>query len=136
MEVGSEELSRGFDLIQWLQGKWAPDIVVALWNGPKRFNDLFVSARELKLIHRWSRRDSTLSREVFSETLHRMEADGLLTRNEDNSSVPRSVWYELSPELKDLLGRRSWAALEWAVEHEDLLERARRRRQEGSGHDG
>lgn len=128
MAIDHEEVLSWFDAVNWLQGEWVPDIVVALWNGQKRFVDLLEEIRESDTQHRWSNRTRPLSRQSLARTLDSMERDELVLRHEDNSATPRAVWYELTPDLRSFLEERAGPTAEWIKDHRDLIERVRRRR--------
>lgn len=130
MAINAEEVLSWFDLVRWHQGKWVPDIIIVLSEGPMRSNDLFHEVRERNIEHRWSTGDSPVSKQSFTRTLHAMERDELVLRCEDNSQNPRAVYYELSPLVQEFLEDHTRAAVEWAEAHRELFDRVRQRRQE------
>lgn len=130
MAIDAEEVLSWFDLVRWHQGKWVPDIIIVLSEGPMRSNDLFNEVRERNIEHRWSTGDAPVSKQSFMRTLHAMERDELVLRCEDNSRNPRAVYYELSPVVQEFLEGHTRAAVEWVAEHRELIDRVRQRRQE------
>src|SRR5699024_3055544 len=96
--------------------------------GRKRFLDLWKEIRESSTQHRWSNKTKPLTKQVLSQTLTRMERDELVLRHEDNSSVPRAVWYEVSPLLRQFLEESAQTTAEWVASHRELIERIRQRR--------
>ncbi|WP_020501008.1 hypothetical protein [Sciscionella marina] len=101
MGISADEVLNWFDAVNWQQGEWVPEIVVVLWDGQKRFLDLLKEIQDSSIQHRWSNKTKPLTRQSLSRTLTRMEREELVLRHEDNSSVPRAVWYEVSPVLRE-----------------------------------
>lgn len=92
--------------------KWSVLIVIALRDGPKRFNEL-------------KRAANTISQRMLTLTLRGMERDGFIKRTVTPTNPPR-VDYELTPlghslrEPVEALGR-------WAFEHQAEIKRAQAR---------
>jgi DNA-binding HxlR family transcriptional regulator len=92
--------------------KWSVLIVIALRDGPKRFNELKRSA-------------STISQRMLTLTLRGMERDGLIKRTVTPTNPPR-VDYELTAlghslrEPIEELGR-------WALAHQSEIKKAQAR---------
>ncbi|GAA5110239.1 hypothetical protein [Haloechinothrix salitolerans] len=128
MGISADEVLNWFDAVNWQQGEWVPEIVVALWAGQKRFLDLLKEIQESSTQHRWSNKTKPLTRQSLSQTLTRMEREELVLRHEDNSSVPRAVWYEVSPILREFLEERARPPAGWIASHQDLIERVRQSR--------
>lgn len=128
MGSGPDEVLKWFDAVNWLQGEWVPEIVVALWDGEKRFLDLLKEIRESDTQHRWSTRTRPMTKQSLARTLDAMQRDELVLRREDNSSAPRAVYYQISPLLREFLEQRARPAAEWIHDHQDLIERIRERR--------
>lgn len=97
-------------LLDSLSDKWVTLVVAALGDGPQRYSDL---ARHL----------AGISQKMLTQTLRRLERDGILTR-EVTPSVPVRVDYELTP-----LGHDLHALVEqikqWAESHMDDVLAAR-----------
>jgi len=106
----------GLDRVARMLGRqWAPAILAALTGGGLRYSDL------LSRVNRDEERAGNtrrLSSKMLSQTLPRMEQDGLVMRHEE--PVTAAVWYELSP-----LGRSFMQALrplvDWANAHREEL---------------
>ncbi|GAA5120991.1 hypothetical protein [Haloechinothrix salitolerans] len=128
MAMSADEVLCWFDAVNWQQGEWVPEIVVALWGGSQRFLDLWKEIRDSSTQHRWSGKTSPLTKQSLSQTLTRMERDELVLRHEDNSAVPKAVWYEVTPVLREFLEERAQRPAEWIASHQELIERIRRRR--------
>lgn len=92
--------------------KWSMLIVIALRDGPLRFNEL------KRAIHHASQRMLTLS-------LRGLERDGLVTRTVTPTKPPR-VDYELTA-LGHSLRRPVEALGSWAIEHQKKIERAQQK---------
>ena len=92
--------------------KWSVLIVIALRDGPKRFNEL-------------KRAANTISQRMLTLTLRGMERDGFIRRTVTPTNPPR-VDYELTAlghslrEPVEALGR-------WAYEHQSEIKRAQAR---------
>ena len=71
-------------VVDLLSGKWTIPVVAALMSGPRRHGAL---RRGL---------DKGLSDKVLTQTLRRMEADGLLARRTVEGNPP-AVFYQLTP---------------------------------------
>lgn len=99
----TEDIARWFEIVQWLQGSWVPEIVTMLAEGPTRFQDLGRAIRAQNTDRWWFTRTSQLSNSQLSRTLRAMHRDELILRHEDRSRVPITVTYELSPLLLDFL---------------------------------
>ncbi len=128
MGIGANEVLNWFDAVHWQHGEWVPEIVVALWAGRKRFLDLLKEIQDSSTQHRWSNKTNPLTKQSLSQTLARMEREELVLRNEDSSSIPRAVWYEVSPTLREFLEESAGAPAEWVANNHDLIERVRQRR--------
>lgn len=132
--VATEDMLRWFELVQWLQGSWVPEIVLVLADGPARFSDLQRAIRARTTDRWWFHRPSQLSNSQLSRTLDAMERDGLLLRHEDRSTIPFPVTYELSPLLLDFLTGPITAAVHWSRHHDEPLERIRQWRRQRRDH--
>lgn len=93
------------EVMQHITGRWGSLTLSALAAGPMRFSAL-------------RRRVDGISDRVLSQTLQRLEADGMVVR-EDHETVPPHVEYELSElgqrvtgSLLDLIGTLEGAMAE------------------------
>ena len=89
--------------------KWSVLIVMALRDGPRRFNEI-------------KRAIGTISQRMLTLTLKGMERDGLIKRTVFPTKPPR-VDYELT-ELGHSLRRPVEELGHWAIEHEMLIAKA------------
>jgi len=92
--------------------KWSILIVMALRDGPMRFNEL-------------KRRTATISQRMLTLSLRGMERDGLIKRTVTPTNPPR-VDYELTA-LGHSLCTPVEALGRWAIEHRSEIESAQRR---------
>ena len=99
------------DAIELLADKWRVSILHALGAGPQRHRQLQRALREA-------------SPKMLTQTLRRMERDGLITRTVD-SVIPRSVTYELTP-MGESLAAPLRDLCRWAKAHAAERDRARR----------
>jgi len=92
--------------------KWSVLIVIALRDGPKRFNEL-------------KRAANTISQRMLTLTLRGMERDGFIKRTVTPTNPPR-VDYELT-QLGHSLREPVEALGRWAFEHQAEIKRAQAR---------
>lgn len=93
------------DLRHLLGGEWNADILVILLAGPHRYTELLDAVKTNAAVDRRSGRCRHAQTRTFVYTLRRMEADGLITRSEQEGVWPRQVHYELTPAATDLVAR-------------------------------
>jgi DNA-binding HxlR family transcriptional regulator len=72
VRADTKDIARWFEIVQWLQGSWVPEIVIVLAEGPTRFQDLGRAIRAQNTDRWWSTRTSRLSNSQLSRTLHAM----------------------------------------------------------------
>ena len=100
-------------MISGLADKWTVVILDTLWDeGTLRFSEI-------------ARHVNGISQKMLTQTLRRMERDGLVIRKL-YASVPPKVEYSLSP-LDLSLGSAFCNVWIWAVENHDAVDRARTR---------
>lgn len=100
------------DMMSGFADKWTVIILDTLWDeGTLRFSEL-------------ARRIDGISQKMLTQTLRRMERDGLVVRK-PYASVPPKVEYTLSP-LGLTLGAAFCNVWIWAVENHDAVSAARR----------
>ena len=97
-------------LIDQLADKWSVCIVLALADGPVRFNDL-------------KRRVEGVTQKMLGQTLRRLEANGIVERRAF-ATMPMRVEYEVTP-----LGRTLTPIIQdlqaWAIAHHPVVAQAR-----------
>ena len=96
--------------LELIADKWTALVVYALVDGPRRHGEL-------------RRTIDGISQKMLTQTLRRMEAQGLIER-EVLDRVPPHVEYSLTP-LGTTLEKPLVAICEWAMEHVDELRDAR-----------
>lgn len=86
------------ELLSLIGNKWTVQVVGVLSKGPKRFNFI--------------RKETGVSQRMLTQTLRKLEKEGLVTRTVFPSTPPR-VDYELTPTgctlIEPLKGLISWA---------------------------
>ncbi|MEV6287210.1 helix-turn-helix domain-containing protein [Kribbella sp. NPDC051770] len=92
--------------------KWAALVIACLEDGPRRFSELRVP------LHR-------VTPKVLTQSLRRLEQDGLISRTE-YAEPERRVVYALTPLGRSMLGPIG-EACRWTAEHWDELLDARER---------
>jgi DNA-binding HxlR family transcriptional regulator len=96
--------------LELISDKWTALIVYSLVDGPRRHGEL-------------RRTVDGISQKMLTQTLRRMEAEGLVER-EVLDRVPPHVEYSLTP-LGRTLEKPLVAICEWAMEHLDELRDSR-----------
>jgi DNA-binding HxlR family transcriptional regulator len=96
--------------LELISDKWTALIVYALIDGPRRHGEL-------------RRTVGGISQKMLTQTLRRMEAEGLIERDVLDR-VPPHVEYSLTP-LGRTLEKPLVAICQWAMEHLDELRNAR-----------
>ena len=110
----SEMIAGTHDALSLLASKWKVDVLYLLATGARRYSGLH--------------RQLPVSKKVLTETLRAMERDGLVRRR-IFAEVPVRVEYSLTPlgwSLTELL----MTLFEWASEHFDDVQAARRAHEE------
>ena len=100
------------DLLGRIGDKWTVQVVVALREQPRRFNDL-------------KRHVAGISQQMLTRTLKALERDGMVERTV-RTSMPPQVEYALTAlgrSLSDAVRRLA----DWAVEHHAVIRDNRRR---------
>ncbi|SNY53198.1 transcriptional regulator, HxlR family [Pseudooceanicola antarcticus] len=98
------------DIIDQIADKWSMMILSVLSSGPTRFNEV-------------KRRLEGISQKSLSQTLRKLERNGLVTREVLNTA-PVAVQYSLSPLGRSLLPT-FLAFYSWTKEHMHMVEAAR-----------
>jgi DNA-binding HxlR family transcriptional regulator len=118
------------EAMRLLAGRWVAAVLAALAEGPLHYTDLLTAIND-NLRRAGTTGQRPLTEKVLTDTLRRMERDGLLLRHREPTPLP-SVWYELTPMARSLL--RSLRPLaEWAQLHHKELAAAHKRRNEAPG---
>jgi DNA-binding HxlR family transcriptional regulator len=97
-------------LLDRISDKWVSLILVALTDGPRRYNDL-------------ARTITGVSQKMLTQTLRTLERDGLVSRTV-TAAVPVRVDYDLTPLGRTLLPVMA-AIKAWAEGHIEEVESAR-----------
>ena len=103
--------------LELISDKWTALIVYALVDGPRRHGEL-------------RRTVDGISQKMLTQTLRRMEAEGLIERDVLDR-VPPHVEYSLTPPGRTL-EKPLVAICEWAMQHLDALREARSARGRGA----
>ena len=98
-----------------LAGKWCVDVLYLLASGKRRYSEVFYEVGEI-------------SKKTLTQTLRTLEHDGLIAR-QVYAEVPPKVEYSLTS-LGWSLTESLMAMYEWAAEHREDLEAARRMHEE------
>ena len=98
------------EVLSQIGGKWTMYIIIALGHGPLRFSEL-------------KRKIDGVSQKMLTQTLRKMERDGLVRRRV-TAAVPVRVDYELTDLGHDLLPLQR-AIKAWAEAHIDEVQQAR-----------
>lgn len=109
------------ELLDVLSDKWLGLVIAALGEGPMRHSEL-------------ARRIAGVSQKMLTQTLRKLERDGLVTRTV-TPSVPVRVDYALTPLGRDLAPVLT-AIKTWAEAHMDEVRAARAAYDRVQPHDG
>ena len=99
-------------VLDLLAGQWSVDIVYLLASGTRRYSEIYYEVGEI-------------SKKMLTQTLRRLEANGLVTR-QAYAEVPVRVEYSLAP-LGWHLTRLLMTMYEWSAEHTPQQRRPRLR---------
>jgi DNA-binding HxlR family transcriptional regulator len=102
----------GHELLATLSDKWVTLVLSALADGPQRYNEI-------------SRTIAGVTQKMLTQTLRKLERDGLITRSV-TPSVPARVDYELTTLGMSLLPVQR-AIKDWAETHIEQVHQARER---------
>lgn len=109
--------------------EWLPAILVALADGPKYYTELLKEASALHLASGWSNRYGQLHESTLTRTLKQLAQDGLIERHEKREAFITTVRYSLTVAAEQLLDA-ILPVSDWAHQHNELIVRARHRRDE------
>lgn len=107
-------LQAAADALYAVGGKWKLQIIIALSDKPRRFNEL---QRILEKI----------SARVLSNELKELELNGFINRNVNAAATPVTVEYELAPYSKSL-NNVVQSLISWGISHREKLKNDRRSR--------
>lgn len=130
-EVGPHVLDRNaclrhlLNFSHVLSGQWIPDVLLALSNGPRRYNDLLATIRDVPVVDGWTGRDRHIQARILTQTLRRLERYGLVHRIKD-VAWPRAVHYELSAAAQELVTALLPGVL-WSHQHEEHISQVQQR---------
>ncbi|HET8643820.1 MAG TPA: helix-turn-helix domain-containing protein [Pseudonocardiaceae bacterium] len=114
------------EAMELLAGSWAVAVLAALAPRRLQYSVLLGAINDAEQRAGWVAHQRPLSEKVLSQTLSRMQRDGLVSRHRE-SEFPPVTWYQITP-----LGRSLLAALrplaEWSLSHRDELGEARDKR--------
>ncbi|MHA7630517.1 winged helix-turn-helix transcriptional regulator [Corallococcus sp. M7] len=100
------------ELLDQLADKWAVLLLIALSDGPVRFNAL-------------KRKVEGITQKMLGQTLRRLERNGLVERRVF-ATVPVTVEYEVTPLGRSLHGIVD-AIRNWSIDHIGVVQKARER---------
>lgn len=111
MADGASDCRGVSELLGLVGDKWTIQVVVALSEQPRRFNDL-------------KRQIGSVSQQMLTRNLRLLERDGLIERTV-RPTTPPQVSYALTKLGSSLSGKVRPLA-DWAIEHRDLIRDNRR----------
>lgn len=130
--VSHEEVLRWYDAVHWHQGVWTPDIVLALWDGPKRAKELYQRAQTSHVRSRWAARANPISQNALHKALRALVRDELVQRTSYGSGFFKEVWYELTPLALDFFRNGIRTTSAWVSDNGSLLQTIHTRRQQSN----
>jgi DNA-binding HxlR family transcriptional regulator len=112
LNVHDEMTCQVRDVLDRVGDKWTLNVVYQLRDGRRRFTDL-------------KRSIDGISQRMLTVTLRNLERDGLVERTV-HAVVPPRVDYELT-DLGQTLLKTAWELIDWATDHAEQIDQARRR---------
>lgn len=106
-----------------LSGQWVTAVLASLTARPMTYSKLLEHINRTEERLGWVTHERPLRQKVLTDTLHRMQRDGLVTKIERPSTFG-STWYQLTPMGRSLL-RALLPLAKWAEDHRGELNRAR-----------
>lgn len=112
-----------YNLKYLFNDKWAPAIIVALAQGPRRRVDILSTVNSYSIGEEWSDKNGPLHDSILARTLRKMTAEGLLARNRNAETFPPKVFYSVTPEILEFLELAD-PVIAWAGRHPELMAQA------------
>lgn len=107
------------DAMAVLRGRWTVAVLATLALGETQYKDLLPAINSVEERVGWVSHERPLTDRVLSDTLHRVQADGLVARRAEGGHFG-AAWYRLTPMGRSLL-RATRPLAEWAQQHRDEL---------------
>jgi DNA-binding HxlR family transcriptional regulator len=102
-----------------LAGQWVTAVLASLVAGRRTYTDLLKDINDHEARWNWSAHSRPLAQKVLTETLSRMQRNGLITRwASDPSRTFSNIWYELTPSGQELVMALRPLA-KWGEEHDE-----------------
>lgn len=114
-----------------LAGQWVTAVLASLTAKPMTYSRLLEDINQTEARLGWVTHDKPLSQKVLSETLQRMQRDGLLVKIERPSTFG-NTWYQLTPVGRSLL-RALLPLARWAEDSRTELSESRAAYLDGHG---
>jgi DNA-binding HxlR family transcriptional regulator len=106
-----------------LSGQWVTAVLASLTARPMTYSKLLEHINHTEERLGWVTHERPLRQKVLTDTLHRMQRDGLVVKIERPSRFG-STWYQLTPMGRSLL-RALLPLAKWAEDHRSDLAQAR-----------
>ncbi|OLF17828.1 winged helix-turn-helix transcriptional regulator [Actinophytocola xanthii] len=106
-----------------LSGQWVTAVLASLTARPMTYSRLLEHINRTEERLGWVTHERPLRQKVLTDTLHRMQRDGLVVKI-DRPSTFGSTWYQLTPMGRSLL-RALLPLAKWAEDHRGELNSAR-----------
>jgi DNA-binding HxlR family transcriptional regulator len=106
-----------------LTGQWVTAILSSLAAKPMTYSELHEDINDTEERLGWGTRKKPLTNKVLTETLRRMQRDGLLAKV-DRPKRFGNTWYGLTPEGRSLL-RALRPLAKWAEDNREHVRRSR-----------
>ncbi|WP_433264731.1 winged helix-turn-helix transcriptional regulator [Actinosynnema sp. CS-041913] len=103
-----------------LSGQWVSAVLASLASGPLIFSDLLEQINAVEARSGWRTHERPLTRKVLTDTLARMQRDGLVLRSSRPEAAFQPVWYELSDMGSALLAALR-PLIKWARQYQEEL---------------
>lgn len=106
-----------------MSGQWVTAVLASLTARPMTYSKLLEHINRTEERLGWVTHERPLRQKVLTDTLHRMQRDGLVVKIERPSTFG-STWYQLTPMGRSLL-RALLPLAKWAEDHRGELNRSR-----------
>ncbi len=106
-----------------LSGQWVTAVLASLTARPMTYSKLLEHINNTEERLGWVTHERPLRQKVLTDTLHRMQRDGLVVKIERPSRFG-STWYQLTPMGRSLL-RALLPLAKWAEDHRSDLSQSR-----------
>ncbi|MFD9963993.1 winged helix-turn-helix transcriptional regulator [Amycolatopsis sp. NPDC058986] len=103
-----------------LNGQWTIAVISTLVFGERTFSDIQSEVNETEARLGWTSHPRPLSDRVLTDTLRRLQRNGLIERRAEEGGKFAAVWYQLTGDGRALL-RALHPLATWAQHHREIV---------------